>query len=382
MKTINPGAKVPTSQVYKKVNILTFKVPWRVLFIGSMLIVFSNCTTDNIEPNTNSKPVTIRTCEPGEYSISNGRIVFDDHDEFLATMDFLSCSTEEEIAEWSSELGIETTGGAFRDFTDIICDEELSDIDYSSAKSSYSSKVIVSVDGDGVESFEPLFKIYNEFLNLDGEFQVDTTIIKIAGSNFINITKPSLVNVASIDDETETDTVKGVYVHNLFPSSSMGGCCPEADGEINIWANNPRRRLRIDYWIYNASQDFVDEVHPGRTIYFPVIGVTARGVSQTRRGWLIHWWTCNRVTMSQNFAIDFSHNFGPWGITSPITTSDFQGGVLNTCRLDFNREWHVFPPWSIFDWQIPTLEVCVDEVEHDLTNTIPNPDIVVDLDCQ
>lgn len=99
MKTKCPGTKIPINQPCFPARPLSFRIRWLAFFIGAMVVSLTNCTTDNLAPEGNQPPIKVRTCDPGDYTIEDGRIVFQDSDEYLATIDFLNCATSSEIED-------------------------------------------------------------------------------------------------------------------------------------------------------------------------------------------------------------------------------------------------------------------------------------------
>lgn len=253
--------------------------------------------------------------------------------------------------------------------------------EYEDLLNEYYGKIIVTSLVDSADAISPLFPVHEEFCNIDGEFGIKNSVIKVAGTKIISITDPITVDPSTVDDQTVTDTIDGVFVFNQTALVSDGGCCPNNDNETNYWARGPRRRLVEEYRIFDATVVHADI--GGLFRFTQVIAVRAFGISQKRVGiWPVQWWNLNAVT-SLILAIDinFTHNFNQSGITSPIDIDESNGPepIASSIDMLIIRRGPTQISFALF--RPPALMTCVTNVEEIFTNTAPNPDVFVEIDC-
>lgn len=345
-------------------------------------ILFYRCSEDSGLSSEDSPTVTNRTCEAGSYSIDNGRIVFDDSTEFQQTLEFLSCASVNDIEEWADEIEIETAGKAYREIVDLLYDDELSDLEFSGYLEEYEDKVSVTqVYEDGTTSYniQPLFPYLSEIFNLDGEFQIDTSVYKLAGNNFVSIVSPTLVPPSSVDDETETDTINKVFAHPFVVTVAQGGCCPVNDVETHHYGSNPRKRLRVDYYVVDLN--IVQPVSiNGLYIIRAGIGIDVKAKSQKRRGFIITWWRCHNANLSFEFDMTILHNLSNWGIANPVEFT-MSRNASSICEIHQGDGRFGFSFIGFANQAPPPLSVCVDEVFEQLINTSETSAPTVTIDC-
>ncbi len=344
---------------------------------------FMQCNTDesleSSKLSTDNPKITTRTCEPGSYAIINGRVAFDDDYEYVQTVEFLNCATPEDIDEWSREFELETVGKVYRDFIEIIQDDELTNQEFLDAKTSYAGKVLFSVTGDGEVVVAPLYPVLEEFCNLDGEFQVGDAVVKLTENKMISITDPITIDPSTVDDNTVTDTTDGLFVNDLRAASLGGGCCPSADENEETFTGGPgtKRRLWENYGIYNGT--FIVKYSGGRYIVNPMILVKTDSKCQNRRGiFPVYWYTPNFHYTSFEMDMSFTHNYSSW-MTSPVhldfaVGSEYNWGWQSTARISTRQIlFALYRPPS-------TLTVCVSDVYELFTNDDLSESVEIDCD--
>ena len=354
-----------------------------LLFLTPLL--FYQCTREQIvapiKPETNSE-ITVRTCLPGSYSVSNGRIVFSDRDDYQDMLDFLECASVSDIEDWSDDFTLETAGKSYRDFWDAVSDPNLTESGYGSLKTSYQNKVKFTTNSDGDDEFAPKFQVFEELCNLNGEFQVENTVFKVTEDKFISIIDTTVTSPSSVNNSTTTDSTAGVFVRNL--SVSSGGCCPSVDQEINVYQTTPpRRRLRTEYRVLDVSEVYEDYFSPGNYLFVPILTALADSRHQVRRCFIfICTWNCERVSLYHEIDIEFSHDADNWGITDPCTYADSDGPLSNTCRMPRMQQFFGGTAYSLHAVRIPNIfQTCVTDVELTCINSSQTTPVSVSINC-
>ena len=344
-------------KLYEKPRLIS-----RVFLILLVPALFIQCAKDEALVIDKSQKINTRTCSPGSLTESNGRIVFDDLDAFQETIDYLNCASSSDVINWSDNLTTVTAGKALRDFEDLTVGSTVTDGQYSDALDSYSGKIKISTNSDGDYETDELFPIFNEFANLDGEFQIDTAIYKISGNILISVLRPSLVNISELDSETESDTSKGIYVQEIVVLAA-GGCCDAFDKDINVYqTNNPRRRVWVDYLVYAINISAPNPLDDFGRLLFPTIGIESRGKSQVRRGFIIHWWVCSERDLQYDIDVEVTHNLpSQWNMPNPVIFSH-SASPQDECRVThFDQEAGGLA--QIRPLGEPVWEACVTEVD-------------------
>lgn len=254
----------------------------------------------------------------------------------------------------------------------------MTEAQYNTYKSAYSSKINITT-ASGEDQIAPKYPILNELCNLDGEFQVGSTIVKVLNDKIVSIVDSEETDPSEVDDETVTDSTAGVYVREIY----AGGCCPLSDSETNQYQNsNPRKRLVTQYRVADVSVVTEDPFRPGFVLFIPTIQITANSKSQIRRCFLfICVWKCDNVTLAQNFDITVTHNAGSFGISNPLVVSSDMGPFTNRCKIDFlggGSGPALSMPW----FNLPAaFTMCVDEVDLVCTNSTPISPVDVEIHC-
>lgn len=164
-----------------------------------------------------------------------------------------------------------------------------------------------------------LMNYFQFFANLDGEFQIDTAVYKIAGNKLIIVLRPSLVDIGAIDEETEPDTSTGIRVQEIVTLAS-GGCCDFSGKDTEVYQTTPsRRRVWVDYVIWGANIEAPNPLDPFGSLLVPVISLDSRGKSQIRRGFFIHWWTRLERDLQYNIDVEIQHDLPiQWNMPNPV----------------------------------------------------------------
>jgi hypothetical protein len=337
------------------------------------------CTDENVERQESQIPIQNRTCEPGTYTISDGRLVFDDDYEFIKTVEFLSCSSLSEVDEWSREFELETAGKAYRDFMELVSDDELTDEEYDDLRYEYHGKILIT-NLDSTDNFKPLYPALSDFCNLDGEFQIGDAVIKITDNKIISITDPISIDPATVNDQTVTDTLDGLFVYSLFSSASSISCCPNEDVEEDIYANNPKRRLTEQYQILNLTT--IVYFQNGQYIINPIIYFYAEGISERRKGiWPFRRWREHPQTLTLDIEAVLTHSYSAFGLPSPYHIEGSAGPASDTWKIFFGPALITTRQSSFAKFRPAELSVCVVEVAEYFQNQSVSPEAVVEIFC-
>lgn len=105
-------------------------------------------------------------CEPGSYSIVDGRIYFPTKDDFNNTVEFLSCASQTDIEDWRDDLQIETSAIALIEFLEATCcDTTATAQDYEEIKEEFEGRVKTWTNGSGEEEVDLKYIFFPEFVN-------------------------------------------------------------------------------------------------------------------------------------------------------------------------------------------------------------------------
>lgn len=332
-------------------------------FIGLItILLFAQCTNqDEVVLNSdNSGPQLLQfrgDCEPGSTSIADGRLKFNTHIDFVNTLDFLGCATEAEIQDWRDEIEIETAQKALIAFLDAACcDTTITASEYDDLEEEFASRVKFWTNGAGEREVATKHKYYREFVNSDGEFQIDSTFIKIVGGLRIAILDTSLVDIEELDENTETDEENGVYVYDIAAQTSMTGCPMEHD-EIDTY-DGGKKRFKMHY---EVVPDVIPHRPGGQVRYQPVLTIQTDGLHQRKR---IGIWWCSKIDFYYGFSISITHNWDQYGIPSPLLYGVTRY-VTNECKINTTRGWGFIDPVLLLSVDDP--ELVVESVSQTMT---------------
>lgn len=195
------------------------------------IILFSSCDKHDTISNIGHNNPTLRprTSSPGSYSVSDGMLVFPTVGDFNQTLNYIGESSDSIRRLWRDGLSITTTQKDYADFIDEF--EAIGDDDPSAEEElegNYDGKIRISVnEEDTTREYWAKFPVYNEFTNSNGLFRTGGTIIKVTENKVISLVFPNLIDLGTIDDDTEQDTSQGIYVFSLIPVPK--DChCPDA----------------------------------------------------------------------------------------------------------------------------------------------------------
>ena len=337
------------------------------VFIGCIsLFLFSSCSKEdgNITKNIEQANVELRSNSIGSFAIQNGRVVFPTIEDFQNTVDFLDNASESQLESFRNSLSIETSAKAFISFAHSLDDENLTNSQVEALEQQFTSKVNISLNDEGDKEVNLKFIINPEITNLDGEYQVGTTIVKQVGTKLISITNPNLVAPSTVSEITTTNAETGVYVTETV-MESMLMCCPTSDSRTLEYNDGQRKRVRASYQVLNVSQSFIDPFDERRVLVLPELLVEAIGEHHRRRCFIFCWWSGNKTSMRHDWNINITHNLiGP---ANPIVINRTQSHP-NTDKITFRDR---FPgnPISILT-SLPvsaSISVCVNSVNQRVT---------------
>lgn len=191
-----------------------------------------------------------------------------------------------------------------------------------SLESIYSGKIRMEINEvDGDTTYLPKFNVYNEFVNLDGIFKLDSSIIKVTETKVISFTDPSKIsNFEIYGDNTLLDDNLGVVPNDITTTRTLiCNCDNPKSGNIFINYGTFGRRFKMQY----SANLAVAVVRTGSTYSVTAsIKVNADAVHQQKK--LIGWW---------NHRIDSRHTFRA-------------NGRVESVDLGINSTWD-FPSRSI-----------------------------------
>jgi hypothetical protein len=295
----------------------------------------------------------------GSYEVSNGRLKFLSIDDYQETVEFLSDASQTQLDSFRNSFSIVTPAKAMLQFSEAICcDNSISSAQMDSIESVYSTQIKIVVNGDGDKIVSLLFDANPEFMNLNGEFQIGTTIIKQIGAKLVSITKTNLVDPSALNNTVVSDASTGVFVTDtpLFPPAM---CCPSSDSKETHYDDGSRKKVVANYAFLNATKFFQDPFDPRLTLVIPELQVVANGKHERRKRFVFSWWGCHKTGMSHDWEVDFDHNLV--GLSSPRFI-DRTRTVSNTCEINFVDHFFGSPVSTVPPLGVPSVVVCVTRV--------------------
>jgi hypothetical protein len=252
-----------------------------------LVIFLASCNkNDNVPLNTLSNNLTEAPCLPGQIEVVNGMLKFPTRQDFFTTLNFLNCASNEQVEQWRNSFNLMTAQKAFVEFSNSTCiDEEfeITEAQLSQIIQSYNGK-IREVTIDGNSHFEPLFRIYNEFANLDGVFMAENSIMKVTSNELIIVTDGDFNKLSSNIVSSE---------HKFVIQMDVGICpgmsCPADLFRIKEYVSGSFRMVNI----YNFDiQGGIFESHLAPNFYdlSLVVNMKIEGWSQ-RKSWFK--WLCS-----------------------------------------------------------------------------------------
>lgn len=301
------------------------------------IILFAQCSDRDeftLDPNVSEHHfLQFRGgCEPGSTSIAAGRLKFNTRADFDSTLKFLGCATEAEIQEWRDELEIETAQKALIAFLDAACcDTTITAGEYEDLEEEFESRVKFWTNGSNEREVSTKYKYFTEFVNSNGEFQIDSTIVKIAGGLSISVLDTSLVDIEELDENTETDAENGVFVYDIAEQTSIVVDCPLEHDETDTY-DGGKKRFKMHYEVF---PDVIFHRPGGQVRQQPVLTVQTNGLHQRKR---IGIWWCNKIDFYYGFSVSIIHNWGQYGIPSPLLFG-VSFNVADECRVSTTKAW-------------------------------------------
>ncbi|MEZ4907824.1 MAG: hypothetical protein R2771_09365 [Saprospiraceae bacterium] len=303
------------------------------LVIFSCTDTFLN-TNDNLE--TDQSTLITRSRTLGNYSVVDGRLAFPTVEDYLNTIDYLNGATEAELLSFRSSFQLVTSAKIYDEFYELInlLDTNATEMDYTNIENQYSDLISIT-ESEGEKIYEPKYSIYPELTNLNGEIQVNTSIIKFLGNKVISVTRPDIIDIGTINDNTKTDYNIGVIVENIVSDNNIDNrsSCP-LKYEHSIMYDSEKRRKRVRIKYENYGLNLIGQ-YTGKDYHITaVIGTKAHVYSEMHKNRVLYWsWGNFKVDeLRLEFEQILEHNLGDIEgipITNPL--------VINKTLTKYNE---------------------------------------------
>ncbi|KXK21569.1 MAG: hypothetical protein LC127_18025 [Chitinophagales bacterium] len=325
------------------------------------LTTISSCNKDdvNVKNLKSDSSIELRTNSLGSYSVENGRIKFPTIEDYQQTVTYLQSATDAQLVSFRNTNSIETAAKAYTSFVDLVDDENLTSTQIETIEQQYSSKVKISINGEGDKEVNIKYAINPEITNLNGEYQVGQTVIKQAGTKLISITNPTLVDPSTVNETTSTNGAIGVYVTETVLAISPP-CCPTSDSKTLEYNDGKRKRVRASYVVANTTQVFNNPADGRWKLVFPQLTVDAVGEHHRRKCFVFCWWSGSKTSMQHDWNINISHSLA--GVANPIIIDRTQSNG-NTSEIRFTNQFNGNPISILTSFPINYgINVCVNSV--------------------
>lgn len=325
------------------------------------LSIVSSCNKDdvNVKNLKSDSTIELRTNTLGSYSVENGRIKFPTIEDYQQSVTYLQSATDAQLASFRNSISIETAAKAYTSFVDLVDDENLTNAQIEAIEQQYSSKVKISINGEGDKEVYIKYAINPEITNLNGEYQVGVTVVKQAGTKLISITNPTLVNPSTVNETTSTNETNGVYVTETVLAISPP-CCPTSDSKTLEYNDGKRKRVRASYQLVNTTQVYENPGDGRWKLVLPQLTVDAVGEHHRRRCFIFCWWSGSKTSMQHDWNINISHNLV--GVANPIIINRTQSNG-NTSEIRFTNYFNGNPISILTSLPVSYyIEVCVNSV--------------------
>lgn len=260
-------------------------------------------------------------------------LVFPTTEDFNQTINYLGASLESIRKSQHDALSSETSHKAFSNFMNGF--EEIDDDNEQAVinlEEIYSKKTRTKTDDVGGKSYQPKFKSYSEFTNLDGAFKIGSTIIKVTENKVISLVSPELIpDLNSINDNTIDNSNLGIYVHNLAPSP-MPCSCPETMLGEFVFEVGCGRRFRMEHYLHPITR--FEKINNVLKAYFDVEGYIW---TQHKKKGCLCCWSGKRINStlvySQNgylYIEKLNSTFLAFGTMPNVRTLQVENQMYNT----------------------------------------------------
>lgn len=198
----------------------------------------SENTLENNQISSTSQPASDVNLN---IAVTNGRLHFQDMDEFNAALDYLSDNpnryfTDEALDAWEDELNFNSIRSSYEQANEEYA--EIKDINEFRGFQEKYKDVIVFNEND---NFEPIaFGIYSFIAeNKYSSFQIGNNIHILKGNTQITFPKEMEHNIERIFEAPENYKDNGVYTHNLVAEEdNLRGACPANTSSLSCEEDN------------------------------------------------------------------------------------------------------------------------------------------------
>ena len=240
--------------------------------------VLESTVKDNIQNNS----IGLRSNTPGNYSVTDGMICFSTLNDLNQTMNYLKNADSTTIANWRSEIGIETSAKAYEAFAlqiETCTDAQQEQI----VLNSFAGKLKYN---QADSSFQALHIGLGEIQNISGEFKAGSSLFKEYQGNWIQILDGSTTKLATAMSTMESDSTNGITVRPLLRGGGCTSGCPQDAIDIQAVGSPQSHRIRVGYEIIDFT--FNGPLINGGTGKFPIFHFRAFVVHH-KRGLLGRW---------------------------------------------------------------------------------------------
>jgi len=260
------------------------KISYYFLLFGFLFLTFSSCKPEPFDDfNTSSidEEIQIRSsdttclsgivteeslpavdCFPGNYFIENGILTFENHEEFLKTINFLGCADDNVKESWITNISIETPYKKYNEVLTLICGD-LEIIEIETILDQHSNHIIYSWDDESELIIRPIYSTYQYFRNMNGYFKIGDNIDAEVNDNRIVVLDGGFSKLQEVLVETNNfqDTILNFQDTSvvIFRDIKYADptCCPNSQEEQFFYENNERRLTSRLIW-NDVSMPFLE----------------------------------------------------------------------------------------------------------------------------
>jgi hypothetical protein len=297
-----------------------------------------SCAKEEKQSNENQLTTDVRTAEIDPVLTENEMVKFNSLEHFQSTISQLENASISDRENWLNSLPINTAMKEFDAFLNQveILGENATITQINQVEQSNLGKYQTVIFDEYGKFYQPKFKVFSEFTNVNGYFKIGTSVIKVTETKVFTITKPELISdLNTITDATPTNIEIGVLPVDILETRSLTCSCPNpSSGEFKINFGTFGRRFLMNH---SAIIGGVSVVTPGGSIKTSFI-VTLSANSKHQQKKFVGWW---------DQAINSTHTFRANGT--------FQG---------------ISPSTQIGTWNLPTVtQVLTDKVNNNISRS-------------
>jgi hypothetical protein len=299
----------------------TLKIFLGLLFFGIFSFSIYSCTKDIIADNGKDfkDKIARRDLSLGNYSIVDGRIKFETHEDFSNTLKYLSMADSNQLNNFRNSISIETSAKAYYNFMIAIDNIESSTETIDDIENQFRNKIKIITSRDGEKEYDKKYVLFNEIFNLNGEVQVDNSIIKVIGNKLFTIFDFNNIDLNEINENTQTDSLRGIFASILETDEfQLRSSCPLSNEEVIKYTNDDSEyRITRKYKVI-ASIGIVAK--PKQAYYkFPFVEIQGSYKVEKHKRFIWRYWGNYKADLfCYNFRIEVLHNWHLYGIDNPI----------------------------------------------------------------